>query len=428
MRITRRAEKINLNHVVDVSVDVHKETLCFFFEIDGHEYSDECQNRTSVIEKRLQRYHAIALEHTKKSLRIICEPTGQYQNKLFRTARRLGFLTCYVNAESVAKFRLIETNDMNKTDTKDPRVINSLGKLNKTLRFRLLGEEYLMLRKLHKLYDETDVTLTSLRCRISKLLLELFCDYSMKKDFLYSRSGQSLIKLYGCNPMRIVADGFSVFCCRMKKSVPRIRKKTLERLWEDACSSVLNEVPAGYIRILESRLNEYLEDYHRELERKEEVTRQMVEILQRLRDKDPNIPPPTPHVISEKNLARLLGETGSLQDFSHWRKLLRYAGLNIRMRQSGTYKGKNKISKKGRPLLRKVLQQIVLPLVRKGYLYGEFYHRKKEEEKRPGTMVMTIVARQFLRKVHGWYRSGTAFDEQRFFTCESCCTKMAKAA
>ena len=35
MRITRRAEKINLNHVVDVSVDVHKETLCFFFEIGG---------------------------------------------------------------------------------------------------------------------------------------------------------------------------------------------------------------------------------------------------------------------------------------------------------------------------------------------------------------------------------------------------------
>ena len=157
MRITRRAEKINLNHVVDVSVDVHKETLCFFFEINGHEYSDECQNRTSVIEKRLQQYHAIALEHNKKSLRIICEPTGQYQNKLFRTARRLGFLTCYVNAESVAKFRLIESNDMNKTDTKDPRVISSLGKLNKTLRFRLLGEEYLMLRKLHKLYDETDV-------------------------------------------------------------------------------------------------------------------------------------------------------------------------------------------------------------------------------------------------------------------------------
>ncbi len=428
MRITRRADKINLKHVIDVSTDVHKETLCFYFEINGHEYSDECPNRTTSIEKRLKQYHGIAQEHGKKSLRIICEPTGQYQNKLFRTARRLGFLTCYVNAESVAKFRLIESNDMNKTDSKDPRVISSLGKLNKTLRFRLLGEEYLMLRKLHKLYDETDVSLTSLRCRISKLLLELFCDYSMKKDFLYSRSGLCLVKQYGCNPFRIVADGFSVFCRRMKKSVPRIRTKTLERLWGDACSSVLNELPAGYVSILENRLQEYIEDYYRELERKDEITKQMVDVLKYLREKDPNIPPPTPHVISEKNLARLLGETGNLQDFSHWRKLLRYAGMNIRMRQSGTYKGKNKLSKKGRPLLRKVLQQIVLPLVRKGYLYGEVYHRKKEQEKRPGTMAMAIVARQFLRKFYGWYRSGNAFDEQRFFICESHYTRLAQAA
>lgn len=428
MRITRRAEKINLNHVVDVSVDVHKETLYFYFEIGGHEYSDECPNRTTAIEKRLMHYQTIALEHGMKSLRIICEPTGQYQNKLFRTARRLGFLTCYVNAESVAKFRMIETNDMNKTDTKDPRVISSLGKLNKTIRYRLLHEDYLMLRKLHKIYDETDISLTAIRCRISKLLLELFCDYSGRNDFLYSRSGQALLQLYDCNPRRIVADGFSVFCRRMKKRVPRIRKKTLEQLWQDACSSVLNDLPAGYVTILEKRLQEYMEDYHRELERKQEVSRQMVEILQRLRETDPNIPPPTPQVISEKNLARLLAETGPVHDFAHWRKLLRYGGMNIRMRQSGKFKGKNKLSKKGRPLLRKVLMQIMLPLVRKGYLYGEIYHRKKEQENRPGTMAMAIVARQFLRKFYGWYRSGKAFDRERFFTCESRYVKLAKAA
>ena len=428
MKITRRADKINPNHIVDVSTDVHKEILYFFFVLCGREYSDTCPNRTAVLEKRLHHYHAIVREQGKQSLRIICEPTGQYQNKLMRTARRLGFLTCYVNAESVAKFRQIESNDMNKTDTKDPRVINSLGKLNKTIRHRLLDEEYLMLRKLHKIYDETDVSLTSIRCRISKLLLELFCDYSFEPYFIYSSSGQALLQHYGCSPWRIVADGFHTFCRTMKKTVPRIRQKTLERLWEDACSSVLNELPAGYVTLQGKRLREYMEDYHREQQRKEEITRQMEEILQLLRERDPNIPPPTPQVISEKNLARLLAETGPVHDFSHWRKLVRYGGMNIRMRQSGTYRGKNKLSKRGRPLLRKVLMQIMLPLVRKGYLYGEIYHRKKEQENRPGTMAMAIVARQFLRKFYGWYRSGKAFDRERFFTCESRYVKLAEAA
>ena len=229
MKITRKAEKINLNQIMDIPVDVHKDTLCFFFEIGGKEFSDVCSNRTTVLEKRLLRYHQIAIDHGRKSLRIICEPTGQYHNKLMRTARRLGFLTNFVNAESVAKFRIVESNDSNKTDKKDPRVIGILGKLNKVIKFRMIGEEYLMLRKLHKFYDECDVAITSHRCRISKLMVELFCDYSFKKDFLYSNSGLALVEVYGCNPYRIVGDGFRVFCRKMKKAAPRIMVRSLER-------------------------------------------------------------------------------------------------------------------------------------------------------------------------------------------------------
>ena len=94
--------------------------------------------------------------------------------------------------------------------------------------------------------------------------------------------------------------------------------------------------------------------------------------------------------------------------------LLRYAGINIRMRQSGTYKGQYRITKKGRPLLRKILSQIVLPLVRRKSLYGEFYHHKRLTM--PGQKAMVVVMRSFLRKLHGWYRSGRAFNEQRYFT------------
>jgi transposase len=428
MKITQTVQKINLNNVVDISVDVHKDTLCFFFEIDSKEFSDTCGNRTTVIEKKLLAYHKIAVEHGRKGLRVICEPTGQFQNKLMRTARRLGFLTNYVNAESVAKFRIVESNDSNKTDKKDPRVIGTLGKLGKVVQFRMIGEEYLMLRKLHKIYDECDVAITSHRCRVSKLLVELFCDYSFEKDFLYSNSGLALVEQYGCNPYRIVEDGYSVFCKKMRKAAPRIMARTLERLWNDAESSVLNEMPPGYVEVLEEYLYDRLDDYFKVLERKNRITGQMFAILDRLRQDDPLIPPPTPNVISDKNLARLLAETGPLSDFAHWRKLMRYAGLNLKTRQSGTFQGQNKICKKGRKLLRKVLQAIALPLVRKGQLYGEVYHKKKEETKMPGNKAMTVIARHLLRKLYGWYRSGEDFDEQRFFTCKSRFEKLAKAA
>ncbi len=428
MQITQKAQKINLNNLVDVSVDVHKDTLCFFFEIDGKEFSDTCSNRTRIIEKRLLSYLKIALEHGRKNLRIICEPTGQYHNKVMRAARREGCLTCFVNAEAVAKFRMVETNDCNKTDKKDPRVISTLGKLNKVIQYRILQEEYMMLRKLHKLYDDCDVAITRARCKISRLLVELFCDYSFKKDFLYGKSGQALLKHYGANPYTIVSAGFVRFSRKMKKNVSRIRTKTLERLWKDALHSTLNAQPTNYINLLEGYLRELMADYQRIVERKEKIVSQMVEILDRLRADDPLIPPPTPCVISDKNLARFLAETGPLSEFANERKLMRYAGLNLRTRQSGTFKGHDKISKKGRKLLRKVLQSVALPLVRKGRLYGGYYHKKKEELHMPGNKAMTIVSRHLLRKIYGWYRSGEEFNEKRFFTCESRYEKLALAA
>lgn len=425
MKITRTAKKINLNQVVDVSVDVHKDILNFFFVIDGREYADECRNRTSVIEKKLRGYLEIARNQHRKNLRIICEPTGQYQNCLHRTARRLGCLTCFVNAESVAKFRVVESNDNGKTDTKDPRVIQTLGRLDKVIKHRLIGEDYLMLRKLGKIYDEFERENTRTRCKLDRLLVELFCDYSFKKDFLYSNSGLALVKKYGCNPYRIVATGFVRFSRTMKRAAPRIKQESLQRLWDDAQSSVLNEIPDGYMSVLEERFYQLMEDYLKHLKRKEVLVGQMIEILERIRKDDPRIPPPTPGVISAKNLARLLGETGPLVDFDNWRKVLRYFGLNIRMRQSGSYYGQNKISKKGRPLGRKILNQIVLPLVRHGGLYGDYYHRKKDIDKMVGNKAMVVVARQFLRKFYGWYKSGEAFDHNRFFKTEAECLKLA---
>jgi len=66
----------------------------------------------------------------------------------------------------------------------------------------MLDDDYLTLRKLNKVLDEVDEVKKEIRCRISKLLVEMFCDYSFKKDFLYIPSGKALMEKFGCNPYR----------------------------------------------------------------------------------------------------------------------------------------------------------------------------------------------------------------------------------
>jgi hypothetical protein len=48
MKISQRGEKIKLNQVMNISVDVHKDVLNFFFETGDKEHVDECNNSTTV--------------------------------------------------------------------------------------------------------------------------------------------------------------------------------------------------------------------------------------------------------------------------------------------------------------------------------------------------------------------------------------------
>jgi len=418
MRVTKVVEVIKAEQVMDVSVDVHKEELYALARTPGKEYAEQFANTTPRIRKVIKDYQIIAADHGFQQIRIVCEPTGVYDRKLLRAARQLGALTSYVNAEAVAKFRVVQNNDNNKTDTSDPGVILTMAEHGHTIKHRMLPNEYLNLRKLGSLLDDEEVMVVRIRGHINNVRLELFCDWKFDKDFMYGNTGKALVAKYGANPYKIVKSGFTRFSSVMKRAVPCIRKTSIERLWAQAESSVLNEQPEGYIAILEQRLRDLYEDFWRHKSRKNGIEAEMIAILHELREDDPSIPPPTPDLISEKNFARLLGETGSLNDFQSEAKIMRYAGLNLCMRKSGQYQGKYKISKKGRPLLRKILSQIVLQLVRKNALYGDYYHEKKNRQSLPGAKIMTIVMRQYLRKFYGWYRSKQEFNKERFFTCE----------
>lgn len=419
MKVKQLNQVINLENVLDVCVDVHQEQLYALSRVDEREYAVEFSNTNHDIRRHLCEFKEIAAQHGRSGVRVVCEPTGCYDQKLLRTARQMGFLTAIVNVECVAKYRVIETNDANKTDTKDPKVIASLASQGRTLKHRQLPEEYLLLRKLGGMYEDEDGRLVQTCGLIHNVMTELFCDFGFKSRFLYSVSGKALVEKYLCNPYRIVKGGYKRFFRTLKSLSPRIRTDTVDRLWKQAQSSVLNELPEAYIKILEERFMQLWRDYWQCTQRKDQISDQMIHILDRLREQDPRIPEPTKGVITAKNLARLLAETGPLSDFKHWRQVLKYAGLNIRMRESGKFKGQNRISKKGRPLLRKILQQTVLPIVSQGRLYAAIFKEKKKGDAVPGNKVITAISRQFLRKLFGWYQSSGAFDQKRYFSCIS---------
>lgn len=401
-----------------LAFDVSKERLNLATCIAGRMTDHEFDNRTLTIEEQLGAFKRRAHMAGHDQVLVVCEPTGCYHETLMQTAHRLGLETAWVSGEAVSKMRAIETNDSGKTDIKDPHVIHTLASIGKTLIYRRYDEPYSLLREWNGFYEQADVAVVRAKCLLASQIKPLFPDYGFKKDFLYGKSGHALIEHYGGNPYRIVRSGKTRFTQVMRKRAPGIRQLTIDTLYSQAQSSTRNQISPRMNEIMEHRLKQTWEDYILHDARKKEAKQQMEALYQEARQYDSKLPTAEKGVITTFHLARIIAETGPVSDFSSLRKLTRYAGLNLREKQSGTYRGKTKLSKKGRSGLRKVLSQIVLPLVKKDSLFGPYYHGKKERGM-PGTKAMTAVMRKFLKLFYGWYQSGSAFDRNRVFDCKS---------
>jgi hypothetical protein len=206
----------------------------------------------------------------------------------------------------------------------------------------------------------------------------------------------------------------------MRENAPGIREKTLKALYQNAQYSSLHLIPEEERSALQQRLEWVWEDFTTSEKRQEILRKQIEDIYDQLWESGDMVPDADGVVFKKFNICRILGETGPIGDFSHWRMLFKYAGVNLRVRESGKYQGQLKFSKKGRSALRNVMGKMAFRLVRKHEIYGPYYHHKKNlNPKMSGTKLIANVERKILRLFYALSRHRQAFDLPRFGKCES---------
>jgi transposase len=418
MKIALQNPLVKTHDRLLLCADVAKDHLDLFTRYhDGYQVRTRDQrldNTTDTIEAALAHYAHLAEQTYLDGLTVVCEASGGYEQKLLRTARRLGHQTALVSPEHVAQLRKVETNDTGKTDHKDPRVIALVAQLGKTQRHRLLAEPYALLRRLTSDYDQDERCLCACKTRIHSLILDLYPDYKGSAVFTFDTTGRALMDAYAFDPYAIRRAGYRRFQAKMKRRVKFVRFRTLEKLFAWAEASARYERPEAVILALRRRLQALSRDLERLEQRMDALKAEIEAVGETL--KEATALPTLDEALSGVtlfNLARLVGQTGPLSDFATKRALLRYAGLNLRERQSGQYRGQTRLSKKGRILLRKVLSQAVFPLLRGDRLYGPYYAQKRRQGM-CDQKAKVAVMRKFLGVVWSLARSGEPFDVDRF--------------
>ena len=403
-----------------VCVDISKATFTWAREDRGAGLEVQ-RNQAILTWLRTQLGQAKAEGFT--GLQIVCESTSGYHKRLLRLARAEGCETALVSAEQVKAMQVVESNDTGKSDWKDPRTMLLLVKLGKTLVDRQLTGEWAGLRELNVDYEQVERSGTQAKNRIHSILLQLFPDLSFKKDWLFkSQAARALLATYGFDPYTVVAAGLSRVRHVLRKK--GIREKTILRIFHDAQQSVLQPSATLWREIKQGQLKDAYADLIVAQSRREKIRAHMITLLEALQAKGEVKLKAQKGLIGPFLLARILAETGPLNDFNTLSQLLRYAGMNLRQQQSGQHRGKERQAKRGRARLRAVLAQAVLKLVVRTGLFGLYYHTKKAAGM-PGAVAMTAVARKFLKLLFGLHHSTQAFDPARVFQCQSTYAKAA---
>jgi transposase len=107
--------------------------------------------------------------------------------------------------------------------------------------------------------------------------------------------------------------------------------------------------------------------------------------------------------------ATIAAETNRFASFTSIKQLTSYAGLDVKIAESGTWKGKSRISKCGNRHIRKILYMSSLSNTQHDKRNKQFYERLKENKKLP-MVALVAVQRKMLGLMFSLWKNETMYD------------------
>ncbi|MCF1423267.1 IS110 family transposase [Mangrovimonas futianensis] len=115
--------------------------------------------------------------------------------------------------------------------------------------------------------------------------------------------------------------------------------------------------------------------------------------------------------VSFISAATVVGETLGFESISNGKQLASYAGYDVVLKESGRFKGKTKISKKGNSHIRAVLHMPSMTCVRCNPTLRPFYKRIKPNKAKP-MVALVAVQRKLLVLMYTLWKNEENYDEE----------------
>jgi transposase len=318
------------------------------------------------------------------------ESTGVYAEPFVHYLRDKPVKVIQVNPMHTKRMKELEGNSPGKTDRKDPKVIADVMELGHGLSVVIPEGAAAELRRLSQARERSTKRRTALYNQLHDLVFLFFPEFLQVMKDLKTRSAQYL--LHHCpTPQEIRSLGLEALGAILRKvSRGKLAPERAQALDKAAQESVgLKEGQRGILLEMGHLLSELdlLEGFIHQLEREMACTLHQI--------------PCSRSLLSLKGIGKitaagLIGEVGDFKKFPTASEVEKLAGLDLFEISSGKHKGNRHISKRGRPLLRKLLYFAAMNTVRTGGVMHAPYQRHLERGM-PKIKALVAISRKLLR-------------------------------
>ena len=332
------------------------------------------------------------------------ESTGPYAGPMCHFLRKKPVRLVQVNPVHTKRLKELTGNSPNKSDQKDPRVIADIISLGHALSLVVPEGPAAQLRRLTQARERAMKRRTALSNQLQHLIFVIFPEFLTLMKDISCKSAIYLIKNYP-TPESIVGLGLEGLTMLLKRvsrgKVGREKAEALLRAAEHSIGikegrqSLLLEIEyvvsqlgadTQFILSLEKQMGHYLEQTP--------WSRSLLSIKG----------------IGRVTVAGLTGEVGDFRKFHTVSEVMKLAGLDLYEISSGRHKGRRRISKRGRSLMRKLLFFGAINAVKSKGILHKPYHEMLDRGM-PKIKALVAMARKLLRVIFALARDGGVYME-----------------
>lgn len=310
-----------------------------------------------------------------------------------------------VNPMHTKKMKEVQDNSPNKTDKKDPRVIADIIELGRSLSVVIPEGIAAELRQYIHGRERTMQHLHVLQNQLQDLAFVLSPEFFAVVPDLTTKSAHYLLRHYPRPEQIAFCNEEDLYGVLHRVSKGQFKRERVMLLREAALQSAgIKEGVEGIVYEMGILLDQI-----------EQVEAIIEQLETRIGQYLPKIPW-SRILLSIKGIgpitaAGLIGELVDLSSFGSINAVMKYAGLNLYEVSSGKHQGQRRISKRGRPLLRKLLYYAVLNLIRCNVSFAERYQEYVKRGMKKSKALIAL-SRKLLRMIYSMVRNQTEYDEQ----------------